>query len=165
LTKYQLQKSLPLIDIENSYDIDISRFTDKNHPFNHTDISSYVILPKTKNDTLFFHGFKSDSEYDNIKKNYGNSVLECEEMCVTYKDNTIFFEKNSFLTSKIINENVDFIVRDLNGNIVEKLENQELFNYWVFYISNVFLDKKYYIIEIIKSSSKQKIYGNILFLE
>jgi hypothetical protein len=162
LTKYQLSKSLPVVDIENSYDLDIDNFTDKNHPFNQTDISPYVDLPKTKNDTLFFHGFKFDSDYDKIRQEYGNSVLDCEEICITYKDNTIFFEKNSFLTTKSMDENVDFLVKNLDGSIVEKLENQQLLNYWIFYISNVFLDKKYYIIEIIKSNSKTKIYNNIL---
>ena len=162
LTKYQLLKSLPLIDIENSYDIDISKFTDKNHPFNWTDISPYVVLPKTKNDTLFFHGFKSDSEYDKIKEEYGNSVLECEEICITYKNNTILFEKNSFLDTKSIDEPVDFIVKNQSGVVVEKLSNQPLHGYWIFYISDVYLTDKYYHIEIIKSNSKQKIYNNIL---
>ena len=88
--------------------------------------------------------------------------MDCEELLVTYSKNTIFFEKNSFLSSKKIDENVDFIISDLDGNIIEKLENQQLINYWVFYLSNVFLQKKSYIIEIVKTHSKVKIYNNLL---
>ena len=162
LSKYKMFDSIHLCDIEEVSDIKMDKFTDVNHPFHMTGLSDYLVLPKNHNEVAFFHGLKNKERYDNIVSDYGNKVLDCEEILPSFIDNTIFFEKNSFLTSKIINENVDFIVKDLNGTIVEKLENQELFNYWVFYISNVFLDKKYYIIEIIKSNSKIKIYNNIL---
>ena len=80
-----------------------------------------------------------------------------------YNNNTIFFEKNSFLDTKNINESVDFIIKNKSGNVVEKLSNQPLHGYWVFYISNVNLTDNYYHIEIIKTNSKQKIYNNILY--
>jgi hypothetical protein len=38
-------------------------------------------------------------------------------------------------------------------------------NYWFFYISNVFLEKKSYIIEIVKTHSKVKIYNNLLKIQ
>ena len=122
-----------------------------------TGISEFVKLPKHQNDITVFHGLKTKDRFESIQKNYGNTVLDCEEILVTYSDNTILFEKNSFLSSKKIDENVDFIISDLNGNIIEKLENQQLMNYWFFYISNIFLDQKTYIIEIVKTSSKIKI--------
>jgi hypothetical protein len=37
-------------------------------------------------------------------------------------------------------------------------------DYWVFYISNIVLHKKTYIIEIVKTNSKVKIYNNLLKL-
>ena len=52
---------------------------------------------------------KNITQFENIEQDYGNSVLDCEEILVYYKDNTIFFEKNSFLTTKKIDGNVDFI--------------------------------------------------------
>jgi len=162
LSKYKLFDCLHLCDIEECDDIDMGKFLDTNHPFHMTGLSPLLKLPKHQNDVVFFHGLKDVSRFQSIEKIYGNTVLDCEELLVTYSNNTIFFEKNSFLTSKKIDENVDFIISDLDGSIIEKLENQELMNYWVFYISNVFLPKKSYIIEIVKTHSKTKIYNNLL---
>jgi hypothetical protein len=162
LSKYKLTNSIHLCDIEETADIEMEKFTDLNHPFHMTGISEFVKLPKHQNDITVFHGLKTKDRFEDIQKFYGNTVLDCEEILVTYSNNTILFEKNSFLSSKKIDENVDFVISDLNGNIIEKLENQELMNYWFFYLSNIFLDQKTYIIEIIKTNSKIKIYNNLL---
>ena len=97
-----------------------------------------------------------------INNDYGNSVLDCEEIIVTYSDNTILFEKNSFLSSKKISNSVNFIIKDTDGNLIQKLSNQKIFDYWLFYISNVFFDKKNYIIEIENAENGVKIYNNLL---
>ena len=165
LSKYKMHNNIHLCDIEETADIEMEKFTNLNHPFHMTGISEFVKLPKHQNDITVFHGLKTKERFDEIQKVYGNTVLDCEELLVTYSNNTILFEKNSFLSSKKINENVDFIISDLNGNIIEKLENQQLMNYWVFYISNVFLDQKTYIIEVIKTNSKIKIYNNLLTIQ
>ena len=81
---------------------------------------------------------------------------------IILKVNSIFFEKNSFLGNKKIDENVDFIVKTINGEIIQTLTNQELFRYWVFYIFNVILNDETYIIEIVKTNSRIKIYNNLL---
>jgi hypothetical protein len=127
-----------------------------------TGISEFVKLPKHQNDITVFHGLKTKERFEGIQKEYDNTVLDCEEILVYYRDETIYFEKNSFLSSKNIDENVDFIILDLDGNVVEKLENQPLMDYWIFYISNIVLHKKTYIIEIVKTNSKVKIYNNLL---
>ena len=165
LSKYKMYNNIHLCDIEETADIEMEKFTNLNHPFHMTGISEFVKLPKHQNDITVFHGLKTKERFDEIQKVYGNTVLDCEELLVTYSNNTILFEKNSFLSSKKINENVDFIISDLNGNIIEKLENQQLMNYWVFYISNVFLSEKTYIIEVIKTNSKIKIYNNLLIIQ
>ena len=165
LSKYKMHNNIHLCDIEETADIEMEKFTNLNHPFHMTGISEFVKLPKHQNDITVFHGLKTKERFDEIQKVYGNTVLDCEELLVTYSNNTILFEKNSFLSSKKINENVDFIISDLNGNIIEKLENQQLMNYWVFYISNVFLEQKTYIIEVIKTNSKIKIYNNLLTIQ
>lgn len=162
LSKYKFFDSLHLCDVENSSVVDITKFSDMNHPFNATNVSEYLTAPKHNNDVYFFHGLKDEKSFQDIERDYGDMVLDCEEIIVKYKDNTIFFEKNSFLTTKKIYEPVDFIISDLDGNIVQRLNNQELMNFGLFYISNVFLDKKTYIIEIFKSNSKDKIYHNLL---
>ena len=40
--------------------------------------------------------------------------------------------------------------------------NDKNFLYWIFYVNNVYFEKKNYIIEIIKTSNKQKIYNNLV---
>ncbi len=165
LSKHKLFDCLHLCDIEECDDIDMGKFSDTNHPFHMTGLSPFLVLPKHQNDVVFFHGLKDIGRFQSIERTYGNTVLDCEELLVTYSNNTIFFEKNSFLSSKKIDENVDFIISDLDGNVIEKLENQQLMNYWVFYLSNVFLEKKSYIIEIVKTHSKVKIYNNLLKIQ
>lgn len=162
LTKYDFQKCLPIIDIENSYDIDINKYTNLNHPFHMTGISPRVILPKHSNDVLFFHNFKEPEQYKIIKNVYGNTILDQEEMVVTYKNNTILFEKNSFLTIKKLKEDVNFLVRNLETNESFHLTNQKIFNYWLFYISDVKLKEGLYEIEIYESNDNRKIFSNIL---
>jgi hypothetical protein len=162
LSKYKLFDNLHLCDIEQSNDVTIDQFKDKTHSFHMTGLSESLVLPKHENDIVLFHGLKDEKRFKDIKKCYGNKVLDCEEILVTYNDNSIFFKKNSFLTDKIINENVDFIVKDLNGKVITRLNNQELLNYFVFYISDIILSEGLYIIEIIKTNSKIKIYNNLL---
>lgn len=165
LSKYGFTKCLPIIDIEECYNINMEKFNDMNHPFHMTEISSYVKLPKEYNDVLFFHGFKNKSDYEKIETEYNNSVLDCEEIVVSYENNCLFFEKNSFLTDKKIVGNVDFLIKKLNGELIEILPNQSIMNYWTFYLSNVYLEKGKYLIEIVKSENKNKIYNNILKIE
>ena len=162
LSKYNLHKSLHLCDIEESSNINMSKFTDMDHPFHMTGLSDYLILPNHQNDVFCFHGLKYDWQYKNIQNDYGNSVIDCEEILVEYKDNTILFEKNSFLTTKKIDENVDFIVKKINGVVVESLPNQDLFRYFIFYISNVRLTDDQYIIEMVGTNSGKKYYNNLL---
>ena len=165
LSKYGLTKSLHLCDIEESSNINMSKFTDMNHPFHISALSEHLILPSHQNDVFCFHGLKHDWEYKNIQDDYGNSVIDCEEILVYYRNNSIFFEKNSFLTTKKINETVDFIVKNNTGEIVVELTNQKLFEYWIFFVSNIWLNNETYGIEILKSLSREKIYNNILIIK
>jgi hypothetical protein len=162
LSKYNLHKSLHLCDIEESSNINMSKFTDMDHPFHMTGLSDYLILPNHQNDVFCFHGLKYDWQYKNIQNDYGNSVIDCEEILVEYRDNTILFEKNSFLTTKKIYENVDFIIKKINGEVVESLPNQDLFRYFIFYISNVNLTDDQYVIEMVGTNSRKKYYNNLL---
>lgn len=162
LTKHNFRKCLPLVDIEDSYDVDMNKFTELNHPFHSTGISEWVTLPKHPNDVLFFHNFKKPEQYDKIKNTYGNTVFDQEEIIVTYKNETILFEKNSFLTTKRIEGEVNFIVTNLKKNFCYYLTQQKIFQYWLFYISELKLEKGHYQIEIFESHNNRKIYSNII---
>jgi len=162
LTKYEFQESLPVIDIEDSHEIDIEKFRNINHPFHMTNISPAAIIPNHENDVLLFHNFKSEDDYLQIMKEYGVGVLECDDIIITYENDRLSYRINSFLTHKKINEKVDFILKDLDGRVVAFLGDQEIWNYWVFYITNIFLEKNTYLVEIVKTNSKIKIYNNTI---
>lgn len=162
LSKYKLHNSIRLCDIEETDDIEMSKFTDTNHPFHMTGISEFVKLPEHRNDVAVFHGLKTKERFESIQKVYGNTVLDCEEILVYYKDETVYFEKNSFLSSKKIHENVNFIVKTIDGKVVLELSNQEIFNYFIFYISDVLLTDNFYIVEIVGVETKIKLYNNVL---
>ena len=164
LSKYQLYDCIHLCDMEDSNYVDLDRITDLNNPFHMTQISQFVILPKNQNDIAVFHGMKDINRFIDIEKIYGNSVLDCEEILVYYKDNTLFFEKNSFLTTKQIYENVDFILRSMDGDIIIQLNNQSIMNFFTFYISDVLLSDGLYHVEIVKTNSRTKIYNNLLVI-
>lgn len=160
LAKYNLTKSLPLVDIEETYHIDTNKIFD--YSYHMTNISPNVRLPKNQNEFLFFHRFKKINDFEMIEKEYGNDVIDCEEFVINYEKNKILFEKNSFLTTKNINENVDFIVKDLNNNEIIRLNNQNIKNYWLFYISDIHLQDGMYCVEIRLTNSKFKIFNDLV---
>jgi hypothetical protein len=162
LSKYKLYDCIHLCDLEDCDDIEIDRITDMNNPFHMTQISPSVRLPKDKNDIAVFHGMKNCESFQKIQKKYSNSVLDCEEILVYYLDNTLFFEKNSFLTTKNIQGEVDFILKNKDGETIQKLSNQFIMNYWIFYISNINLPKDNYFVEIVETHTGYKIYNNLI---
>jgi hypothetical protein len=163
LTKYQFKNSLPLIDIEESHNLDMEKI--HNYSYNMTDTSQLVELPKNINDFLFFHGFKDTINYEKIQQNYGNSTLDCEEFVITYSNNTIMFEKNSFMTTKKIHTVVDFVIIDLNDIEVYRLSSQNFYNYWYFYLTHIFLEPKKYKIKIFETNTNKCIFSDVLEVE
>lgn len=159
LTKYDMRKCLPLLDIEEVVDIDMNKF--HNYSYHMTSISSNVITPQNKNEVLFFHGIKTQEHFNQIMENYDNTVIECEEFCLSYKDNTILMDKNSFLTTKRIPDFVDFIIYDSNNNIVSSLTNQLIKVYFLFYVSDIILKPDQYTVKIIGSEDGVCLYKDI----
>lgn len=160
IVKYQLKNVLPLLDIEESYDLEMEKIY--NYSYNMTGTSPFVELPKNINDFLFFHGFKKTEDYEKIKKEYGASTLECEEMIVTYSNNTILFEKNSFMTTKKIEQVVDFVIFELDGTELFRLGGQYFYNYWYFYLSDITLVPKKYLIKIYETNTQKCVFNDIL---
>jgi hypothetical protein len=160
LTKYQLKNCLPLVDIEESYNLNVEKIY--NYSYNMTGTSPWAELPKNINDLLFFHGFKDPSDYREIQNQYGDSTIENEEMILKYSNGAISFEKNSFMTTKKIESLVDFVVHDSNGVEILRLSQQDFHRYWLFYIDEINLDRGKYLIKIFESSSQKCIFNDIL---
>lgn len=161
LAKYQFRNSLPLIDMEESYNLNMEKIY--NYSYNMTGTSPWAELPKNINDFLFFHGFKSPSDYEKIQEEYGSSTLENEEMILNYSSGTISFEKNSFLTTKRnIDSLVDFVVYLPGGEEILRLSSQEFHKYWMFYISSIILSSGKYTVKIFESISSRCIYNDVI---
>ena len=160
LSKYNLNKCLALVDIEEVTNIDMMKFY--NYSYNMTPVSIHVTLPQNKNDVLFFHGIKSQEHYDNIIKDYDNSVLESEEFFITYKDNCLLIEKNSFLDTKKFENQVVFKVYDEKMKEIFVMANQMIRNYFLFYVSNLYLKKGKYYVKIFEQQTKNCIFKDII---
>jgi hypothetical protein len=161
LSKYNLEKSLPLLDIEENYNLDVDSVHKYSYSFT-TNISPSVVLPETINDFICFHGFKHTNDYNKIMNDYGMSTLDCEEFFVKYDGKTLVFEKNSFLTNKTISKFVNFKVYDLENNLISTLPNQELNQYWMYYIDNLELKNDKIVVKIDESDTGKVIYHDII---
>lgn len=158
LTKYGLTKVLPLVDIEENYEISLDNL--KNYSYSMTSISPNVQLPQNTNEIYFFHGFKKNEDYEKINQNYGSSVLKKDDILINYENRTILFQKNNFLIGKKINNLVRFVVENKHGNFITELGDQRIFDYSLFYISDVNLMSGNYILKIIEQDSQKLIYSN-----
>lgn len=163
LSKYNLNNSLPLLDIEEVNDIDMNVFF--KYSYNMTPISEFVRLPKNKNEVLFFHGIKSQEHYDKIVENYDSQTIDCEEMFINYVNNTLIFEKNSFFTNKNLPEKVNFEIYDRTNQLLFSLDEQLIKKYFMFYISNIFLPSGQYTLKISDTESKNYIFKDIFRVE
>lgn len=146
LSKYSYTECLPMVDIEEVNNLDIQKF--HHYSYNMTPISDAVVLPKNINEILFFHGIKSQDHYNKIKEEYDSSVIDIEEFYLSYVNNTLLFEKNSFLDNKTYKDEVNFLICDLSEKEVFKLTNQQIKRFFLFYISEIVLQKGTYIVKI-----------------
>jgi hypothetical protein len=146
LSKYNLHECLPVLDMEESSNIDMEKFY--NYSYNMTEMSSLIKLPKSKNEVYFFHGFKNERFIDNINMNHLPTVIENDRFILSYINNTILFKRNSFFNDKKISLPVRFNVYNMKNEIVLYLDDQLLYNYWLFYIGNCYLHEEYYNISI-----------------
>jgi len=158
LTKYQLYKSLPLIDIEETYDLSLDIL--HKYSYSLTPISEHVVLPKNLNEILFFHGFKTEEDFELIKMNYGKKTLSHDNIYIYYKNDTLFIERNNFMVDKKFEKIVDLIVYNKEYQQIFHFPNQDIANIHLFFIDNFQLEPDIYLLEIIESESRRVIYHN-----
>ena len=164
LSKYSLRKSLPLLDIEENYNLDVNSMHKYSYSFT-TNISPSVVLPETINDFMCFHGFKHTNDYDKIMNDYGMSTLDCEEFFVKYDGKTLVFEKNSFLKDKTISNYVNFKIYDTKNHLLFSLSDQEINRYWIFYVDNLELKDEKIIVKIDETNTGKVIYHDVIKLK
>lgn len=155
LNKYNLSKSLPLVDTEDLDNINFEHI--RNYNF-----SPNLRKPETKNDILFFHGVKTKERFEAIKNDFGNSVIDSEEFYITYNEGRFNFEKNSFLTTKKIKEIVSFKIYNTNQDLIFDLSGRNIKHYFLFYVDSIFLPKGKYIIKITEDDDNYCIFRDII---
>lgn len=163
LTKNKNYNCLPLVDIEESYELNLNKIEE--YSFSMSENSANLIVPKSINDFIIFHGFKKNEDYIEIKKSYTPHILKQDDFIIEYKNHTLTFYKNNFLNQKVIENSVDFIIEDQVGNQIIKLSNQQIFNFFLFYISNLYLENGYYKITIQECNSHDIIYNNYIKIQ
>jgi hypothetical protein len=160
LSKYNFSKCLPVIDMEESSYIDMNKFSSYSYNLSNN-ISTHVVLPSNKNEVFIFHGFKDSTFVNEINKEHLPNVIEHDRISISYENNTLFFKKYGFLADKKISPIVNFKIKKLDGQIIFELNNQDIYRYWLFYVSNLYLDDKYYLIQI-ENDSNDIIFNKII---
>jgi len=158
LTKYQLYKCLPLIDIEETFDLSMDVLY--KYSYSLTPISEHVSLPKNLNEILFFHGFKSEEDFENINKHYGKKTLSHDDIDIYYRDETLFIERNNYMIDKKFEQKVDLIIYKENYTEIFNFCCQDIFNNNLFFISQFYLPPSTYLLEIVETNSRKVIYHN-----
>lgn len=155
LNRDNLHKSLPLLDTEDLNYLDFQHISNYN-------FSPNLRKPKTKNHILFFHGMKSVERFEGIKNDYGNSVLDCEEFYIDYKNGKISFEKNSFMTTKKNKNIVSFKIYNEKNELIFNLAGREIRNYFYFFVDSLYLERGDYLIKISEDEDDYCIFRDVL---
>lgn len=162
LAKYELPKSLPLVDIEESYNLSTEKIFNYSYSIITKNLSPKLVAPTTLNEFLFFHGFKNVEDYLKIENDYDKSVISSDEFFIYHSKDKIFFEKNSFLTDKKNLGFVNFIIKNNKKEILHRLDNQDINAFWIFYLIDIQLNKGTYLIEIYKKEDGHKVYSDFI---
>ena len=128
----------------------------ENHPFP----DSTKLISKSSDAILF--GAIGDPKYDNDPKakiRPEDGLLEMRKFLGLYANVRPVQTYTSLIDAsplkKEIVENVDFVVKNLEGDIITRLNNQNLFHYSTFYISNFNLNGGLYVVEIVKTEDSR----------
>lgn len=163
INRHNYRNNLPLVDIEESETLDIKKYESYSYNFDNP-FSDGLQLPKKIDDILIFHGVKDTDKQQRIIKNYSNTVLNYDDIITYVKEDKIWFEKNSTLKGKQIELLVDFAIY-YEGNLIGEFKNQEIYNYWYFFISNLTFNKGIYTCTIRETSTTRLIYKKIFKIQ
>jgi hypothetical protein len=158
INRYDYLKCLPLVDIEEIPYIDMNIF--HNYRYGSHPVSDNLVLPQHENDVLVFHGFKNPEFEVQLKDNYLKTVFSQDDFTVVFHYDGFYFYKNGFLQKNAHNQ-VDFEVLKDN-EILYKFENQDINEYWGFYIKTSLPSPGYYDMRIVEHESRRIIYKNTI---
>lgn len=162
LSKYNFRKALPMVDIEEVFDIDLSVYT--NYTWSATPISDGVTVPKSDRDVYAFHGYKSPELFKKVDDTYGRTVLDKSDILVEYDGKDLTLTKNSFLLDKKISGAVDLLVK--LGDVTIFKCGWAIFDSQIFCIWDLPLTKRQtYLVEITEQESGRLIFRTELITD
>lgn len=144
LSQHNFTKCLPVIDIEETFDLDLTKYTEYSYSVSNT--SALASIPKTDRDILVFHGGRTADVFDKINNRYGCMVLDHADILINYDGRDLKLERNSLLINKKIKNLVRITVSD---EMLRYSTTWPIFEYATFYIWNAILGNgKLYTIEL-----------------
>lgn len=155
LSKYDLPKALPVVDIEESFDINLGIYN--NYTYSGCPISDKAVVPKTDRDVYVFHGYKSPEVFQQVEDTYGPTVLDKTDMIVEYDGKDVALIKTSFLREKRIEPKVNVILKDGDAEIFKRgwdIFNSQLFFIWGIHLQN----RKTYLVELTEQGTDRLIF-------
>ena len=155
LAKYNFTKALPICDIEGQTNLNVQSYDE------YSNFSNNVAKPTDPNQIIAFHQLKTASQFEEVIADYGNSTLEAEEFVCEYRDNTVSFQKNSFLTTKKLSGDFDFLVYDANEQYICSHTSQ-LTQYWAFCVWNQYLEPGVYTFLIRETSTQRVVFRDLV---
>ena len=163
LSKYDFKKSLPVVDTEEGYTIDINRIA--NYSYNYTAISALARVPKTDRDVYVFHGYKTPHDWEQINDCYSRTVLDQEDLLVEYNGKDVILTKNSFIRDKKFEPVAIVKIFDDTDRLIFEF-TWEIFTTQFFYAWDMPLAKgRRYRIELEESMSKRLIFRHELVIK
>jgi hypothetical protein len=156
LSKFDLQESLPVIDMEESSIIDMNKFF--NYSYHRSQISQYVKLPEREEEVLIFHGFKDPEFYKSIESDYLPTVLDPGDIVIDYVSNDLLLKRTSLMRSKKIERHLKINIQK-DGNQLYQYMHWDIFSFHTFAVWGIQMSGDYEII-LEEVNSGRKIYKN-----
>jgi hypothetical protein len=163
LSKYEFKKSLPVIDIEETWSLDLSKYS--NYSFGMGSTSDRSSIPTHPNQVIAFHQVKKPEDFAGIDANYGKTVIPQEEMVVEYRDRKLTWQRNSYHPSDEIPQFVDFIVYAGNYKEIYSLRNQTFRGYWFFCINDITLSSGIHPVKIVDSHTGRVLHSDLIEIQ
>lgn len=163
LSKYEFKKSLPVIDIEESKTLDLSKYSSYSFGSGSTSIKSSI--PTHPNQIITFHQVKKPEDFAEIDANYGRTVIPQEEMIVEYKNGSLTWQRNLYRPSSEIPQTVDFVVYAGNYRELHSLRRQSFRDYWFFSINEIDLQPGVYPVKMMDSYTGRVIHSDLIQIQ
>ena len=164
LSKYNLVKALPVVDIEEVFDIDLGVYRKYTYTYTGCDISDSAKVPTVDREVYVFHGYKTPDLFQKVDDTYGSTVLDKTDILIEYTKTAILFIKNSLLFDKKIDQVVNLTI--FLGNRIIYQCDWEIFKSIEFYAYDIpLINHTQYTLEITEVGSNRLLFSRDLYTD